>query len=117
MAKKTILLVDDEVNILEILKVSLEDFGYNCLTATDGKMGLEIFKKNKVNYIISDRKMTGMSGIEFLIEIRKISKVPFFIFSSELRIEEDAIAFRSGASQVIKKPIEVEVIVNLLKKI
>lgn len=116
MSKKTVLIVDDELEILDILKTGLEEEGYQCHVAEDGKKALGIFKQNKINYIISDRKMAVMGGIEFLIEIRKISKVPFLLFSNELRIEEDAIAIKLGASNIIRKPIEFDLLFQLLKK-
>lgn len=116
MSKKTVLIVDDEPEILDILRVSLEGEGFQCHLAEDGKNALEVFKQNKIQFIISDRKMPVMGGIELLIEIRKISKVPFLLFSNELRIEEDAIAIKLGASNIIRKPIDFELLFRLLKK-
>ena len=67
----TILLVDDEKSILNSLKRLLRKEEYNVITASSGQEGLEILKDNNVQVIISDQRMPGMSGTEFLSEVIK----------------------------------------------
>jgi len=64
--KYTILLVDDEVNILRVLQRLFADEDYEILTAQSGEEGLRILEHAAVDLIISDQKMPGMSGLEFL---------------------------------------------------
>ena len=64
--KQTILCVDDNENILHSLKRLLRKEGYRLLTATNGAEGLKILKENEVHLLISDYRMPGMSGTEFL---------------------------------------------------
>jgi EAL domain-containing protein (putative c-di-GMP-specific phosphodiesterase class I)/CheY-like chemotaxis protein len=63
---RTLLLVDDEDNILSSLRRLLRREGYTILTANGGKAGLEVLATNKVDVIVSDQRMPGMTGVEFL---------------------------------------------------
>jgi len=69
--RHTVLCVDDEVNILRSLKRLLRKEDYRLLTASSGEQGLEILKENAVNLVISDQRMPGMSGIEFLARVKE----------------------------------------------
>ncbi len=64
--KSTILLVDDEVRILSALRRTLRREGYEILTAESPLTALEILKSHNVDLILSDHKMPGMSGVQFL---------------------------------------------------
>lgn len=65
-ASRTLLLVDDEQNILSALKRLLRRDGYQILTANSGQEGLELLAGNQVDVILSDQRMPGMNGVEFL---------------------------------------------------
>lgn len=65
-ARPTLLLVDDEDSILSALKRLLRREGYQILTATGGQAGLDELARNRVDVIVSDQRMPGMSGVEFL---------------------------------------------------
>jgi len=70
--QKTLLLVDDEPNILNALKRVLRREGYNLLTAESGAAALEILSSQPVQVIVSDQRMPGMSGIELLSRAREL---------------------------------------------
>ncbi len=70
--EKTILLVDDEPNIIKALKRLLRRDGYTILTATDGRTGLDMLAHNKVGVILSDQRMPEMSGVEFLSQVKEL---------------------------------------------
>lgn len=69
---RTILLVDDEENILSSLKRLLRRDGYRILTASGGEAGLEILAANAVDVIISDQRMPNMTGVEFLRRVKTL---------------------------------------------
>ncbi|OOZ42229.1 hypothetical protein BOW53_01220 [Solemya pervernicosa gill symbiont] len=69
---RTLLLVDDEENILRALVRLLRRDGYKILTADSGKAGLDILREHDVGVLLSDQRMPGMSGSEFLAEVRKL---------------------------------------------
>lgn len=69
---RTLLLVDDEPNILNALKRVLRREGYNVLTADSGAAALELLARNDVQVILSDHRMPGMTGIELLSTVREL---------------------------------------------
>lgn len=71
-AEKTILIVDDEENIIRSLVRLLRRDGYKILTAIGGKAGLEVLQENKVGVILSDQRMPEMSGVEFLSHVKEL---------------------------------------------
>ena len=73
MPEHTLLFVDDEENIQRSLQRVFHREGYNILTASSGKEGLEKIAQNKVDLILSDHKMPQMTGVEFLKEAKKVS--------------------------------------------
>jgi diguanylate cyclase (GGDEF)-like protein/PAS domain S-box-containing protein len=68
--QRTLLLVDDEPNILSALKRLLRRDNYKILTAASGKDGLELLGQNKIDVIVSDQRMPGMTGVEFLRTVK-----------------------------------------------
>jgi response regulator RpfG family c-di-GMP phosphodiesterase len=72
MSEKTVLFVDDEVYILNSIRRLLRDEDYRLLTANSGKEGLTILEKQPVQLVISDQRMPGMAGIEFLQAVREL---------------------------------------------
>lgn len=69
---RTLLLVDDEVNIVAALKRLLRRDNYTILTANSGQEGLEVLAKQEVDVIVSDQRMPGMTGVEFLRKAKEI---------------------------------------------
>lgn len=70
--ERTLLLVDDEENILRSLGRLLRRDGYNILTANSGHEGMEVLKENDVSVIISDQRMPQMTGVEFLSKVKDV---------------------------------------------
>lgn len=74
MAKMKILLVDDELEFLELAAIRLNSWGYEVVTASNGKEALEAVKEKKADMIILDYLMPDMDGIEVLRQLRKFDK-------------------------------------------
>ena len=110
--ERTLLLVDDEPNILSALRRLLRKDGYRILTASGGPEGLEILSNEKVDVIMSDQRMPEMSGVEFLRQARKMSPDTVRIILSgysELQYITDAI--NEGAIyKFLTKPWDDELI-------
>lgn len=80
---KKILVVEDEKTIRSLYKEELIDEGYEVITAEDGAVGYELFKKENPDLITIDLKMPNMNGIELLDKIRKEDKdIPIIIYSA-----------------------------------
>ena len=109
---RTLLLVDDEENIVRALVRLLRREGYKILTANSGKEGLEVLKDNPVGVIISDQRMPEMNGTEFLSEVKELYPETIRIVLSgytDLKSVTDAI--NEGAIyKFLTKPWEDELI-------
>ena len=118
MSKKSdfkILAVDDERDILVLLKYNLEIEGYFVETANSGKEAIKIAEKIEPNLILLDIMMPGMDGIETCINLRKIEKLSSSsILFLTARSEEysEVAAFDAGADDYIIKPIKPRALIS-----
>jgi len=89
---RTLLIVDDEEFILDLLKRQLKDTGFNILAASSGDAALELVKAHQIGVIVSDQMMPGMDGITFLNKVRDIDKEAVLIILTANREHETVIA-------------------------
>ncbi|GAA4273412.1 response regulator transcription factor [Aquimarina gracilis] len=114
----TILLVDDEPDILEIVGYNLTAEGYNVITAENGVDAVKIAKKKKPHLIILDVMMPEMDGIEACEQIRKLPDMQNTIITFLTARGEDysqVAGFDAGADDYITKPIRPKVLVSKVK--
>lgn len=115
-----ILIVDDEADIVELLKYNLEKEGYNCSTAGNGKDALEKIEKVKPDLVLLDIMMPEMDGIETCRRIRQLDTVKnVYIVFLTARAEEysELAGFEVGADDYITKPIKPRVLLSRIKAI
>jgi two-component system alkaline phosphatase synthesis response regulator PhoP len=115
-----ILLVDDEPDILEILKYNLSSEGYQVSTAKNGVEGIEKAKKKKPHLIILDVMMPEMDGIEACEKIRHTEGLQDTIITFLTARGEDysqVAGFDAGADDYITKPIKPKVLVSKVKSL
>ena len=106
MAKKTILVVDDEPNSLFVTSQLLKDQSYQVITAENGNSALEKLKTEKINLVITDERMPGISGMEVLRETKKYdSRMPVIILTGYGTIPLTINALKEGAFYFFEKPI------------
>lgn len=107
--KSTILIVDDEPDILLVLGEFLSREGFRVVTAGDGEQGLEKIKEMPVDLVLLDMAMPKMNGIETLREIRKVKPEMSVIMITAYRDAEKVVeAFRLGAYDCIFKPFDLK---------
>ncbi len=112
-----ILIAEDDLYSRKYLEDLLRLEKYECLTAKNGEEALEIYKKNKIDVIITDIQMPRLSGLELLEEVRKERSDVLIIMTTAYGSEEFAIrALQLGANNYLKKPINVEQLLQLLAK-
>ncbi|MDQ7916252.1 response regulator transcription factor [Mesonia sp. MT50] len=114
----SILLVDDDPDILEIVSYNLSAEGYQIFTAENGKEAVKKAKKKKPNLIILDVMMPEMDGIEACEQIRKIPALQNTIITFLTARGEDysqMAGFDAGADDYITKPIRPKVLVSKVK--
>ena len=114
---ETILVVDDDPDIREILKDRLESMRYRVLEAGDGAEGLEIIEKQSPRLVFLDIEMPGMDGLKVLEEIRRRElDATVVMITAYATIERAVRAMRDGAYDFIPKPFEPEHIALTVKK-
>ncbi|MBU1599347.1 response regulator [bacterium] len=116
MAKK-ILVVDDDVDMVEILKSLLEIEGYDVVGAFDGQEALDKTKQQKPDFILLDIMMPVMDGWEAcrrLKACKKTSEIPVAILTARVDSQDREKAFQLGADDYITKPFNPD---ELLKRI
>ena len=122
MKKKdtTILLVDDELDILEIIWYNLSTEGYNVLTAQNGVEAIKKAKKHKPELIILDVMMPQMDGIEACEKLRLIPELSETVITFLTARGEDysqVAGFEAGADDYITKPIKPKVLTSKVKSL
>ena len=110
---KTILLVEDNREYIDMLKTILSEHGYQVTTAFNGEDGLEILKKKDipVDIIITDLHMPGISGLELAKEIvsQKITDAPIIILTTETSAKMKKEGINAGIHHWIIKPIKKDI--------
>jgi len=115
---KSILIVDDEQHILELLKFNLRKEGYNTFEADSGVQALEILKNNKVDLVILDIMMSDKDGYEVLKEIRfnrETKNLPVILLSAKSEEIDKILGLELGADDYITKPFSVKELVVRVK--
>ena len=106
MARKTILVVDDEPNSLFVTSQILKDHSYQVITAENGNSALDILKDEKVNLVVTDERMPDINGIEVLRETKKYnSRIPVIILTGYGTIPLTINALKEGAFYFFEKPV------------
>ena len=100
----TILVCDDDKEIVDAIEIYLMQEGYNIITAYDGEMALDILSKEKVDLIIIDVMMPKLDGIHATLQIRKESSVPIIILSAKTEDSDKILGLNIGADDYVTKP-------------
>ena len=105
----TILIVDDEQDILDQLPAIIQRWGHSALTAANGFAALKVFETNPVDLIISDIRMPEMDGLQLLQKLQDIDKTCPVLFLTGYPSDETAIeAMQSGAEDYLVKPVNYD---------
>ena len=118
--RETVLLVDDELDILEVSKEILEEYGYTTLPAENGEEALEIFreKREQIDLVILDINMPTMSGHTCMKELLKINPdIKIIIASGYLIKDQISESLKAGATEFMVKPYRLETMLSTVRKI
>ena len=105
---QTILLVDNEHNMLEIGKETLNMFGYKVIPRSDAESALSVIKEGTdLDLVITDYRMPGMNGVEFLTILRKtLPSVPVIVLTGYSSVETYLESLSLGAFEYLNKPFK-----------
>lgn len=112
-----ILVLDDEKNILEVIKMRLEANGYQIFTALQAETAVEIAKKEEIDLALVDLKLTGKNGIEVMKELHQINPdIPIIILTAYGTIKSVVEAMKRGAYSYLTKPFDYHDLLLQIKK-
>ena len=113
--KKTILVVDDEKPIIDILVYNLKKEGYNTLEATDGEMGLNVALEEKPDLILLDVMLPKMDGLTVCKRIKQSYNVPILMISANDEEIDKIVGLELGPDDYITKPFSVRELMARVK--
>lgn len=115
--KKNILVIDDETNARAGLRRVLESLGCNVFEAASGMEGIEVFKNNKIDLIITDLRMPGEDGMSVLNSVRKEKpNIPVILITAYGSGEAAKNALANGAYDFISKPFDIDTIELVVRR-
>ena len=104
---QTILIVEDEKRVADLLKIGLEENGYQTMVAYDGAMGLRLFQSNSFQLVISDIILPKLDGFELCKEIRKVNeRIPILMLTALGSADDKLEGFDAGADDYMVKPFD-----------
>ena len=114
---KTILVVDDAPNIVELLRLYLEGAGFAVLVATDGPAAVEIHRKQRPDLVILDVMLPGMDGFEVCRAIRREADTPVLMLTARTDDVDAIVGLELGADDYVTKPFNPRALVARVKAI
>ena len=102
----TILIIDDDEKLNELLRGFLSDFGFKVLAATHPDMGLKTLKQKSPELVILDVMLPGMDGFEVCKKIRQQSSVPIIMLTARGELMDKVVGLELGADDYLPKPFE-----------
>ena len=103
-----ILVVDDEPQLIRVLRTGLKSRGYDVRSASDGESGLESFNEWHPDLVITDLAMPNVDGLEFCRRLRAISQVPIIVLSAKGEERTKVEALDIGADDFVTKPFGID---------
>ena len=114
MGHTTVLVIDDEKDLLELVRYNLEREKLDVITAADGQSGLDIGLKHKPDLVLLDLMMPGMNGLEVCKQLRadaRTSRVPIIMLTAKAAETDKIVGLEMGADDYITKPFSVRELV------
>ena len=117
MSLGRVLVVDDDKNICELLRLYLEKEGYGVILANDGEEAVVKFNALKPNIILLDIMLPSMDGWQVCREIRKKSNVPIIMVTAKQETFDKVLGLELGADDYIVKPFETKEVIARIKAV
>lgn len=117
MANEKILVVDDDTNICELLRLYLTKEGYQVTTANDGEEGLDKFNQVKPDMVLLDVMMPKMDGLEVCRRIRKLGNTPVMMLTAKGETFDKVLGLELGADDYIVKPFSPREVIARIKAV
>lgn len=117
MANGKILVVDDDKNICELLRLYIEKEGFQVAIANDGKRALEMFRSEQPDLIMLDIMLPELDGWQVCREIRKESQCPIIMLTAKGEVFDKVLGLELGADDYVVKPFDAKEVVARIKAV
>src|SRR5581483_5071171 len=117
MPNEKVLIVEDEKDLVKILKYNLEKDGFRVAAAHDGETGLAQFRKEKPDLVVLDLMLPKIDGFEFCKIVRHESKTPILMLTAKTDEMDRVLGLELGADDYVTKPYSVREVVARIKAI
>jgi len=117
MATEKILIVDDDVNICELLRLYLEKEGYSTEVVNNGLDAVTVFSETAPDLVLLDIMLPGLDGWQICREIRKTSQTPIIMLTAKGEIFDKVLGLELGADDYIVKPFEPKEVIARIKAV
>ncbi|XRD26115.1 response regulator transcription factor [Lysinibacillus fusiformis] len=104
MSNETILIVDDEKEIRNLIAIYLKNEGYQVLEASDGEEGLQLLKKQAIHLIVLDLMMPNVDGMEMCMKVRELAEMPIIMLTAKSQDMDKIMGLTIGADDYVTKP-------------
>jgi DNA-binding NtrC family response regulator len=116
-AKQSILVVEDEAKLRRLVELHLADEGFQVQSASDAETALQLLNKESFDLLLSDFKLPGMNGLEFLQAAKRVdAQMPVVIMTAYGSVESAVDAMKAGASDYVLKPFSLAELVLIIRK-
>ncbi|HEX6983024.1 MAG TPA: response regulator transcription factor [Balneolaceae bacterium] len=118
--KQTILVVDDEQDLLELIEYNLQKEGFEVLTAEDGEEGIEVARKHNPSLVLLDIMMPKMDGLEVVEHMRqdeKLGHIPIIFLTARGDEKTEIQGLDKGGDDYITKPISTKKLISRIKAV
>ncbi|MDA0590711.1 MAG: response regulator [Planctomycetota bacterium] len=118
MSKQTILIVEDEPSLVEVLSYNLEKEGFNVLSESDGRAGLERALHSVPDLVILDLMLPGMDGLQICAQLRSDSRtkgIRILMLTARSEETDEVVGFSMGADDYVAKPFKVRPLIHRVK--
>ena len=112
-----ILIVDDDTNICELLRLYIEKEGFSTAIAYDGIQALEVFNREQPNLVLLDIMMPKLDGWQVCREIRKTSDCPIIMITAKGEVFDKILGLELGADDYVVKPFEAKEVVARVRAV
>jgi len=120
MISKRILVVDDEEDIVALVRIRLEAEGYEVLVASDGQQALDTAKKEMPNLIILDLMLPKIDGYKVCRMLKfdeRYKKIPIILFTARSQSSDKDLGMEVGADAYLTKPFDSKVLLDSIKRL
>ena len=112
-----ILIVDDDTNICELLRLYIEKEGYSTAIANDGAQALELFNREQPNLVLLDLMLPKLDGWQVCREIRKTSDCPIIMLTAKGEVFDKILGLELGADDYVVKPFEAKEVIARIRAV